>query len=177
MWPDCRQAVVQITGRTAGKAKRPLYGSRVQIRAVDWDDPAGVALRTAQRLEIAARYGRTDTEPGTPPSAADIAWFVVVCAEDGTPLGCGALRRLDAVTGEVKRMYVVPERRGTGVATAVLEALEDRARTLGWTHLRLETGDGQPDAVRFYTRQGYGPIPCFGAYADEPSSRRFQRAL
>jgi GNAT superfamily N-acetyltransferase len=149
----------------------------VQIFAVHWDDPGAASLRAAQRDEIAQRYGRPDSEPGTPPSASDIAYFVVAADPEGTPLGCGGLRRLDATSGEVKRMYVVPERRGGGVARAVLAALEDYARSLGWTHLRLETGDGQPDAVAFYTKHGYRPIPRFGHYVDEPSSLCFERTL
>ena len=60
---------------------------------------------------------------------------------------------------------------------AVLTALEAHARTLGWTHLRLETGTEQPDAIAFYTRHGYAPIPCFGHYTEEPTSRCFERAL
>jgi GNAT superfamily N-acetyltransferase len=154
------------------------YRDAVLIRAVDWDHTAASTLRAAQRAEIAERYGRQDSEPGPPPSASDIAYFVVAVDPDaGTPLGCGGLRQLDATSGEVKRMYVVPERRGTGVAGAVLAALEQHARTLGWTHLRLETGDAQPDAVRFYTRHGYTPIPRFGHYADEPTSLCFERAI
>ena len=149
----------------------------MQIHPVHWDDAGAVRLREAQRVKIAERYGRTDSEPGTPPSASDIAYFVVAADPDGTPLGCGGLRRLDAISGEVKRMYVVPERRGTGVARAVLEALEEHARSLGWTYLRLETGNAQPDAVAFYTKHGYRPIPRFGPYADEPTSLCFERVL
>jgi GNAT superfamily N-acetyltransferase len=162
---------VQIAAATA------RYRAGVQIKPVEWDNPAAAALRAAQRVEIAQRYGRPDSEPGTPPTADDIAYFVVAIDADGTPAACGGLRRLGDETGEVKRMYVVPQCRGTGVATKVLEALEDHARELGWTHLRLETGDAQPDAVAFYTRQGYRPIPRFGAYADTPSSLCFERPL
>jgi GNAT superfamily N-acetyltransferase len=149
----------------------------VLISARDWDDPDAAQLRAAQRAEIAERYGRPDSEPGPAPTADDIAYFVVATDPDGTPLGCGGLRRLDAATGEVKRMYVLPERRGTGVAGAVLRSLEDHARSLGWTHLRLETGTEQPDAVRFYTRHGYLPIPCFGHYAGSDLSLCFEREL
>jgi GNAT superfamily N-acetyltransferase len=147
------------------------------LRAVDWADPAAAVLRAAQRAEIAARYGRPDSEPGPAPTGADIAHFVVASDPDGTPLGCGGLRQLDGTSGEVKRMYVVPAARGTGVAAAVLAALEAHARRVGWTHLRLETGNAQPDAVAFYTKHGYRPIPRFGHYTDEPTSLCFERAL
>ncbi|MEW1550564.1 GNAT family N-acetyltransferase [Streptomyces tsukubensis] len=147
------------------------------IKDVPWSDTDAVALRDAQRAEIAAMYGTPDSEPGAPPSAADIAVFVLAYASGGTPVACGGLRALDAVTGEVKRMYTTPAARGSGAAAAVLEALESRARDLGWKALRLETGDRQQAAVRFYTRSGYTPIPAFGPYRDAPDSLCFERAL
>jgi putative acetyltransferase len=48
----------------------------------------------------------------------------------GMALGCGALRALDACSGELKRMYVAPEARGLGIGRAILEAIERRARAL-----------------------------------------------
>ncbi|MGI5177524.1 GNAT family N-acetyltransferase [Dactylosporangium sp. CA-152071] len=141
-----------------------------------WDDPDGAALRAAQRAELDARYGSDDHEPGGPPSGDDIDLFLVATAGGG-PVGCGALRHLDATSAEVKRMYVVPDARGTGVATAVLRGLEDAALTRGWTTLRLETGTEQPDAQRFYRREGYHEIPLFGVYAGSTLSVCYERAL
>ncbi|MDH2392697.1 GNAT family N-acetyltransferase [Streptomyces sp. HNM0663] len=147
------------------------------IKQVPWGDADAVALRARQRAEIAERYGTPDSEPGAAPSAADIAVFFVAYDGDGAAVGCGGLRSLGEGVGEVKRMYVVPDRRGSGVAQGILAALEDWACGRGWTSLRLETGDAQPDAVRFYTRCGYARIPGFGAYADSPSSLCFERPL
>jgi GNAT superfamily N-acetyltransferase len=149
----------------------------MRVDEVSWDDPDAAALRAGQRAEIAERYGTPDSEPGVAPSAEDVAVFVVARDTSGEAVGCGGLRDLGDAMGEVKRMYVRPERRGSGVAPLVLEALEAWARGRGWKCLRLETGDRQPDAVRFYTRSGYTPIPGFGAYADEPSSLCFEKVL
>ncbi|MEU9609032.1 GNAT family N-acetyltransferase [Streptomyces sp. NPDC048057] len=149
----------------------------VDVREVPWDDADAVALRAGQRAEIAQTYGTDDSEPGAPPSAADIAVFLVAYGPDGAALGCGGLRRLGSGTGEVKRMYVAPGARGTGVAAAILRGLEDRARHSGWRALRLETGDRQHAAVRFYTRSGYARIPNFGPYAQSPDSLCFERTL
>ncbi|GIH17418.1 GNAT family N-acetyltransferase [Rugosimonospora africana] len=143
-----------------------------------WDDPAGAGLRAAQRAELDARYGCDDHEPGTPPSAGDVDVFLVaVDRRAGTALGCGALRRLGPAVAEIKRMYVVPDARGTGVAAAVLRALERAALARGWQTLRLETGTGQPDAIRFYEREGYRTIPLFGHYVGSPISVCYQRIL
>ncbi|MET7420869.1 GNAT family N-acetyltransferase [Dactylosporangium sp. NPDC005555] len=140
-----------------------------------WDDPDGAALRAAQRAELDGRYGNDNHEPGAAPSATDIDLFLVASA--AMPVGCGALRRLDATSAEVKRMYVVPPARGTGVAAAILRALEDAAADRGWTTLRLETGTEQPDAQRFYEREGYHRIPLFGVYAGSTLSVCYERTL
>jgi GNAT superfamily N-acetyltransferase len=142
-----------------------------------WDDPAGAELRRRQRAELDARYGSDDHEPGLPPTAADVDVFLVAVDEDGTAIACGALRRLDAGAAEIKRMYVAPDRRGSGVATSVLRALESAAAERGWRTLRLETGTEQPDAQRFYRREGYHEIPLFGSYVGSTLSVCFERAL
>ncbi len=141
----------------------------MRIVAVPWDDADVQRLTAAQQVELRARYDG-GLEPGTPPSAADVAVVLVARDADGTALGCGALRPLDAGAAELKRMYVVPEARGRGVAGALLAALEDAARDHGWTTLRLETGPRQPEAIALYTRAGYRPIEAFGAYAGAPDA-------
>jgi putative acetyltransferase len=143
-----------------------------------WDDPAGAALRAAQRAELDLRYGTDDHEPGTPPSADDIDLFLVAVDDStGRPVGCGALRRLDHDSAEVKRMYVVPDSRGSGVSSGLLDGLEAAARARGWVTLRLETGPAQPDAMRFYERAGYRRIPLFGAYVGSDLSICYERSL
>jgi len=147
------------------------------ITPVTWDDPDAVRLRDAQRTELDARYGTDDHEPGAVPSAETVAVFLLARDAGGTAVGCGGLRPLDPGSGEVKRMYVEPAARGTGVAAALLRALEDHARDLGISRLLLETGTGQPDAIRFYRREGYEPIEAYGPYRGEPLSRCFARDL
>jgi GNAT superfamily N-acetyltransferase len=151
----------------------------VKIEAAFWDDPAVRALTTDQQAEIRTRYGGKG-EPGRPPSAADVSVVLVLRGEDGSPLGCGALRELGDGAAEVKRMFVVPAARGRGLSKVVLAALEDAARERGWTTLRLETGPRQPEAIALYTGAGYDPIEAFGAYVGDPDaadSRFFGRVL
>jgi putative acetyltransferase len=153
-------------------------GTDWEIEVRPWDDPDGAALRKEQRVELDARYGRDDHEPGPLPSAADIDHFLVaVDPASRVALACGALRRLDSTSAEVKRMYVVPHARGTGIATALLRALEAAAVERGWTTIRLETGTAQPDAQRFYEREGYARIPHFGVYVGSAVSVCYERVL
>ncbi|MFX0594958.1 GNAT family N-acetyltransferase [Melissospora conviva] len=149
----------------------------IDVQVEPWDSPDGRRLRAAQRAELDGRYGSDDHEPGTPPTAEDIAVFVLARDDTGAALGCGALRPLGPGSAEIKRMYVEPAARGRRVAVAILRALEDQARALGVTRLLLETGTAQPEAMRLYTREGYTRIDNFGPYAGEPLSACYARDL
>lgn len=146
----------------------------IEVHEVAWAHPDAVTLRAEQRTEIDARYGTPDSEPGPAPSADDVSAFFVAY-RDGEPVGCGGLRELDASHAEIKRMFVRPAARGSGVSSAVLARLEHTARGRGYDRLLLETGDRQPDAMRFYEREEYVRIPNFGYYADEPSSICYEK--
>ncbi len=141
----------------------------MKVVAADWDDADVRRLTADQQAELRARYDGQG-EPGTPPSAADISLVLVARDDDGTALGCGALRKLEDGVAELKRMYVAPSARGRGVAKAVLGGLEEAARERGWTTQRLETGPRQPEAIGLYSRAGYRPIEAFGAYVDAPDA-------
>ena len=149
-----------------------------EVRAVDWGHPGGVALREAQQVEIREVYypELEDSEPGTKPSADDIAVFYVAFDGDRA-VATGGLRAIDEHHGEVKRMFVDPEYRGTGVAVLMLRTLEDDARARGWDRLVLETGDTMLPAQRFYAREGFTPIPLFGHYMGSDLSLCYGKPL
>jgi len=95
--------------------------------------------------------------------------FLVVY-RDGIPVGCGALRLLDAETAELKRMYVSPAVRGRGLGRRLVAALEAEARALGVRRLVLETGIRQAAALALYRTTGYCPIPLYGEYCQSPDT-------
>jgi GNAT superfamily N-acetyltransferase len=105
-----------------------------------------------------------------PDEVADGRGAFLVALQRGTPIGCGAVRRIDDRTGELKRMYVAPEARGTGVGRAMLAALEEHARSLGLVRVVLETGARQERAMRLYARAGFVRIAPFGEYVSSPLS-------
>jgi GNAT superfamily N-acetyltransferase len=108
---------------------------------------------------------------------SDPAFTFLIAWTDGVAIGCGALRVLEPGVSEVKRMFVVPQFRGRGIARRILEALESRARELGHALVRLETGQGQPEAIGLYRSAGYREIDGFGEYADNPFSVCFEKRL
>lgn len=147
------------------------------IREVPWSNPVGADLRAAQQAELDARFGSFDHEPD-PPSAEDTAVFLVAYDKSsGQPLGCGGLRRVEESTAEIKRIYVLPYARGSGVATAVLTALEYRARAAGYAVITAEAGSAQPDGRRFYQHGGYTVVPNFGPYTELEDSVCFAKTI
>jgi putative acetyltransferase len=83
---------------------------------------------------------------------------------NGAAIGCGGIALFDDFA-EVKRMYVREPARGRGVARALLTRIETEARVAGFGVLRLETGERQTPALRFYSRAGFRPCSAFGDYA------------
>jgi putative acetyltransferase len=149
----------------------------VIVHQVHWTDPGAAALREAQRVELEARYGSPDSEPGPAPNAADITAFFVAYDDCDQPIGCGGLRQIPGNEAEVKRMFVAPSHRGTGVSRAILLELERFGRGRAWSRLVLETGDRQPDAVRFYEREGFIRIPNFAYYTESEHSLCYEKPL
>ncbi|WP_298223780.1 GNAT family N-acetyltransferase [Flavobacterium sp.] len=102
----------------------------------------------------------------------------VIVAYDGTlAVGCGAIKPYDESTMEVKRMFVLPEERGKGIASIVLKELELWAQELGYQKCLLETGTKQPEAIALYKKNQYQIIPNFGQYAGVENSVCFEKQL
>src|SRR6478609_8144991 len=151
----------------------------IEFRPSRVDDGGdGERLIQAMAAEIASIYdGLDNSAPGMPTAGpAELGppgggfW---VGYEDGAPLCCGGIKRLPdepARACEIKRMYVVPEARGRGVARRLLAHLEQAARDLGYTVVRLDTGSRQPAAQHIYTSAGYVQI---GNFNDHPVATYF----
>lgn len=93
------------------------------------------------------------------------------------PIACGCLRPHDDASVEIKRMYVLPERRNQGFASLVLKELERWAKELGYTHSVLETSISLTEAVNLYRKNGYEPIENYGPYADIETSICMRKVL
>jgi GNAT superfamily N-acetyltransferase len=144
----------------------PAPAVRFAPAGVDGGD--GAQLVAAMRAEIAAIYDGLDLDGDAMPraGAAELGppggGFVVGYLDD-RPVCCGGIKRLDDRACELKRMYVVPEQRGRGIARALLAELEARAIRLGYQVARLDTGPRQPAAQALYESAGYRPIENFNA--------------
>lgn len=130
-------------------------------------EPATTLMR-AMAAEIAEIYDGLvidgpDMPKAGPAELGPPGGDLLVGSLGGRAVCCGAIKRLSDDACELKRMYVAPPARGRGVARALLAALEQRARELGYRVARLDTGPRQPQAVRLYEEAGYVPIANFNA--------------
>ncbi|MFE5714284.1 GNAT family N-acetyltransferase [Streptomyces sp. NPDC056501] len=158
----------------------------MNIQPTPYDHPDAVKLNDAVQLEYAARYG--DEGDVTPLDAGMFnpphGLYLLAYDADGFPVATGGWRTQNENDegyadgdAELKRMYVIPEARGLGLARRILATLEADARATGRTRMVLETGTAQPEAIALYTSSGYEPCTKFGHYRDYPNSRCFAKSL
>jgi GNAT superfamily N-acetyltransferase len=101
----------------------------------------------------------------------------LVAYDGDSPVASGGWRLQDASEegfadgdAEIKRMFVMREARGRGLARALLAELEASATAAGRTRMVLETGLKQPEAIALYESSGYTPVPKFGYYRHDELS-------
>lgn len=149
----------------------------IELREARYGDTLTAPLIREIQQEMTDRYGGPDETPVAPDQFAAPRGTFVVAHLDGEPIGCAGLRGRTDGEVELKRMYIRAAHRRRGYARWLLTEVEDRARSLGYRRLVLETGTGQPEAIALYEREGYRPIDGFGHYADEPGSRYYAKDL
>jgi putative acetyltransferase len=103
--------------------------------------------------------------------------YAIVAFDGEMAIGCGAIKEYSHGTMEVKRMYVTKEKRGQGIATTILEKLEQWVLELNFEKCVLETGKRQPEAIGLYKKNGYILIPNFGQYEKVENSVCFEKIL
>ena len=96
----------------------------------------------------------------TPPKG----WFLVARL-DGRPVGCGASKRLDGQSGEIKPVWVDDAARGRRLASAIMDRLEVLAVDAGFTRVVLDTNKALVEARAMYLKRGYREI---ARYNDNP---------
>ena len=94
----------------------------------------------------------------------------IVCYQNNFAVGCGAFREIDTKTVEIKRMFVSPDFRGKGTASAILVDLELWASELDYSNAILETGINQPEAIALYKKLGYAITENYGQYVGVENS-------
>jgi putative acetyltransferase len=140
------------------------------------DSPEGTALLTASHDYLQSLYPPEDNYFLSIDElcAPHIRFFIAEA--EGCACGCAALAVMDDY-GEVKSMFVDPSVRGAGTGAALMHRLEEEARVLGLTALKLETGDDLYPAHRLYRRHGFIDCGPFGSYTEGPHSVFMEKRL
>lgn len=148
----------------------------MQIIRTNSDHPDFRTLVTLLDQDLAVRDGE-DHAFYQQFNQVDKIKHVVLAFQENQAVGCGAIRAYATGVMEVKRMFVLPEYRGKGVAGAVLSALETWASELGYTRCILETGHMQPEAIRLYLKSGYAIMLNYGQYEGIENSICMEKVL
>jgi putative acetyltransferase len=115
--------------------------------------------------------------PG-PEDVAGPEYTFFVARADGEALGCAALREDAEGYCEIKRMFVLPEARGRGVARALLAAVEREAAKRGYAAIRLHTAKAMTEAIALYRRAGgYRDREPFWIYSDSEMNLFMEKEL
>ncbi|MFJ8098416.1 GNAT family N-acetyltransferase [Streptomyces griseofuscus] len=158
----------------------------MNIRRVGFDHPDAIKLNDAVQAEYALRYGDDGDETFLTPQdfLPPRGVYLIAYDESDRPVATGGWRSQERNDegysdgdAELKRMYVVEEVRGQGLARRMLAALEEDARAAGRLRMVLETGTKQPEAIALYTSSGYTRCPKFGYYRFHEESRCFAKDL
>ncbi|MFF9351571.1 GNAT family N-acetyltransferase [Streptomyces sp. NPDC014734] len=152
----------------------------MNIQPRPFDHADAVKLNDLVQQEYGERYGDGEGDlTHLDPSMFEPPHGLYLLAYDpqGHPVATGGWRSQERNDegyadgdAELKRMFVIPEGRGQGLARRILAALETDARAAGRTRMVLETGDQQPEAVALYASSGYTVCEKFGYYRNHDSS-------
>jgi len=102
---------------------------------------------------------------------------VIIAYAEREPVAAGAFKKFSPETVEIKRMFVMPDFRGRGIAFQILQQLENWAAELGYLNCVLETGKKQPEAIALYKKSGYKVIPNYGQYENVSNSVCMQKEI
>jgi ribosomal protein S18 acetylase RimI-like enzyme len=173
--PGQRERLVAAMGEVA----RLIRTATVEVRVAQPDSDDARWCLAQYFGEISERFesgfdphqgGAADDAEMQPPTG-----FFVVAWLDGEPVGCGGMKRLDATTGEIKRVWTARCARGQGVARRIMQTLETLAQASGVTTIRLDTNESLTEAQAMYRRSGYTEI---ARYNDNPYAHHwFEKQL
>ncbi|MGY6025575.1 GNAT family N-acetyltransferase [Streptomyces spinosirectus] len=159
-------------------SQRLLRLAAITVELVDGAAPDARACLDAYAADIDARFpeGFDRSDLVSPEEVSGEAGAFFVAYEEGCPVGCGALRRLEPGVGEIRHVWVHAGARRLGLARRILAALEGAAAARGLSVVRLDTHRALTEAQAMYRASGYTEIPAYvdHVYADHWFEKRLR---
>lgn len=131
----------------------------------------GLIIRYAEEMGFDLRQPKLGHEiehlPGdySPPGG-----LILLAFEEEEAAGCTALRKLDADSCEIRRLYVVPSKRGAGTARGLMLTVIQKAREIGYRRARLITLPSMRQAIKIYLELGFQYIKPYRETTDPRAS-------
>ncbi|MEN5232791.1 GNAT family N-acetyltransferase [Sphingobacterium faecium] len=125
-----------------------------------------LVLKNGDKNDFFAQYNKLD-----------LIRYVVVAYMDKQPVGCGAIKEYEESMMEIKRIFVPIENRGKGIASGILQELQQWAKELGYKKCILETGDQMVEAIGLYKKHAFIIIQNYGQYENITSSICFEKKI
>ena len=157
--PQPSPEIIRVaSGASDFRAFAQLIGEYVVWLRARYGQEDAFVTEVLDRQSLATEMEHLSTRYGAPNGRA----FVAVCGDEVR--GCGAYRRLDDDTCEMKRVFVPDRFRGSGIGRALCRALIASARAEGFGSMKLDTGRLMVEAIALYQSVGFTPCAAYAAY-------------
>ncbi len=127
---------------------------------------AGLAISDGDDHQFYTQFNKTDE-----------IRYVIIAYENSKAVACGAIKKYNENTMEVKRMFTSTESRGKGLAGMILSELQNWGKEMDYNRFILETGIRQTEAIALYNKTGFILIPNYGQYKGIETSICFEKRL
>jgi putative acetyltransferase len=164
------------------QATLPVLSLRCMTITVSPEDPStpeAQALLNAFVDEVRHRYDAAPADVGyfDPTLVSGPKSAFLVARVEGRAVGCGALVPMEDDIVEIKRMFVLPNERGHGIAKKILDGLQSLAQGFDYDRIRLETGTKQPESIALYGKSGFYRVPNFPPFENDSTALCFEKRI
>lgn len=151
----------------------------ITVSPEDPSTPEAQALLSAFVDEVRHRYDAAPADVGyfEPSLVSGPKSAFLVARVEGRAVGCGALVPMEDDIVEIKRMFVLPNERGHGIAKKILDGLQSLAQGFDYDRIRLETGTKQPESIALYGKSGFYRVPNFPPFENDSTALCFEKRI
>ncbi|HEX3385659.1 MAG TPA: GNAT family N-acetyltransferase [Mucilaginibacter sp.] len=148
----------------------------ITIKRTEANDPDFPYLVTQPTLELRELYGDQKVVYDNYNEISQLETVVIGYVND-VPVGCGCFQKANYKIAEIKRVFVKPSERRTGIGSAIMDELEIWAKEEGYNEVVTETAKKLDESISFLKNRGYHSVPKYGPYVDMENSVCFGKKV